>query len=37
MTALVGENSSENLEVRAPYGKVLSDVKLESLLEKYER
>ena len=36
-TALVGENSSENVEVMAPYGKVLSDVKLEPLLEKYER
>ena len=36
-TALVGENSSENVEVRAPYGKLLSDVKLEPLLEKYER
>lgn len=36
-TALVGENNSENVEVRAPYGKLLSDVKLEPLLEKYER
>lgn len=36
-TALVGENSSKNVEIMAPYGKVLSDLKLEPLLEKYER
>lgn len=36
-TAWVGENSSENVEVRAPYGKLLSDLELEPLLEKYER
>lgn len=36
-TALLGENRSENVEVMAPYGKVLSSFKLEPLLEKYER
>lgn len=35
--ALMGENTVENVEVMAPYGKVLSTFKLEPLLEKYER
>ena len=35
--AFGGENISENVEVMAPYGRVLSSFELEPLLEKYER